>query len=85
LKAVLLNKVVVGKGKKLMYDDTTLTAPPPGYDSVSTNDIGSPLETCSILCAHQVLAEKGGSLNHDELVVYDNDAIRPSYIVMYDA
>ncbi|KAI0925690.1 hypothetical protein AcV5_008361 [Taiwanofungus camphoratus] len=65
LKAILLNKVVVGKGCKITKDDTTLTAPPAGYDSV--------------------LAEKGDSLNHDELVVYSNDAIRPSYLVMYDA
>ena len=33
---------------------------------------------------NQVLAEAGLSLNYDELVVYDNDAIRPSYLVMYD-
>jgi hypothetical protein len=65
LKAMLLNKVVVGKGYKMTYDNTTLTAPPQGYDSV--------------------LAEIGGSLNYDELVVYTNDAIRPSYLVLYDA
>ncbi|KAE9387030.1 ADP-ribosylation [Gymnopus androsaceus JB14] len=64
LKAVLLNKVVVGKGCKLTQDNVTLTAPPQGYDSV--------------------LAEKGGSLNYDELVVYTNDAIRPSFLVMYE-
>ena len=34
-KALLLNKVVVGNGKKLTQDDTSLTEPPPGYDSVS--------------------------------------------------
>jgi len=34
-KALLLNKVVVGKGMKLVLDDPTLTEPPPGYDSVS--------------------------------------------------
>jgi hypothetical protein len=33
-KALLLNKVVVGKGKKLTQNDTSLTAPPQGYDSV---------------------------------------------------
>jgi len=33
---------------------------------------------------NQVLAEVGAGLNYDELVVYDNDAIRPSYLVMYD-
>jgi len=34
-----------------------------------------------------VLAEvvNGGSLNYDELICYTNDAIRPSYLVMYDA
>lgn len=64
LKAVLLNKVVVGKGYKLKTDDPSLTAPPAGYDSV--------------------LAEPGSSLNHDELVVYTNDAIVPSYLVIYD-
>ncbi|KXN81212.1 hypothetical protein AN958_05727 [Leucoagaricus sp. SymC.cos] len=64
LKAIVLNKVVVGKGYKLTHDLTTLTSPPQGYDSV--------------------LAERGGSLNYDELVVYTNDAIRPSFLVMYE-
>jgi len=66
-KAIILNKVVVGKGCKMTQDNTTLTAPPPGYDSV--------------------LAEvaPGGSLNYDELVCYTDDAIRPSYLVIYDA
>jgi len=64
LKAILLNKVVVGNGCKLMHDDSKLTAPPQGFDSV--------------------LAEAGGSLNYDELVVYRNEAIRPSFLVMYD-
>ncbi|KAJ3739016.1 hypothetical protein DFH05DRAFT_708172 [Lentinula detonsa] len=65
LKAILLNKVVVGKGCKMTQDNVALTSPPQGYDSV--------------------LAEKGGSLNYDELVVYTNDAIRPSFLVMYEA
>ena len=34
-KALLLNKVVVGRGMKLTNDNTALTEPPPGYDSVS--------------------------------------------------
>ena len=34
-KAMLLNKVVVGKGMKLTKDDPALTRPLPGYDSVS--------------------------------------------------
>lgn len=32
---MLLNKVVVGKGCKMKTDNTTLTAPPAGFDSVS--------------------------------------------------
>ena len=32
---MLLNKVVVGRGHKLMVDNVTLTKPPTGYDSVS--------------------------------------------------
>lgn len=37
-KALLLNKVVVGKGEKLTADSPNLTAPPTaGYDSVSHN------------------------------------------------
>ena len=34
-KALLLNKVVVGNGKKLTQNDTSLTGPPQGHDSVS--------------------------------------------------
>ncbi|KAG1759309.1 ADP-ribosylation [Suillus occidentalis] len=67
LKAILLNKVVVGKGYKMTQDNTSLTAPPTGYDSVLAEVVN------------------GGSLNYDELVCYTNDAIRPSYMVMYDA
>lgn len=63
LKALLLNRVVVGNGKKLTSNNSSLTAPPAGFDSV--------------------LGEVGGTLNYDELVVYQNDAVRPSYLVMY--
>jgi hypothetical protein len=34
-KAMLLNTVAVGNGKKVTLVDTLLTQPPPGYDSVS--------------------------------------------------
>jgi len=64
-KALLLNKVVVGNGRKLTQDDTSLTEPPPGYDSVLAEVV------------------PGGALNYDELVVYQNEAVRPSYLVMY--
>ena len=32
---MLLNKVVAGRVYKVMVDNTTLTEPPAGYDSVS--------------------------------------------------
>ncbi|KAI5116798.1 hypothetical protein M0805_001800 [Coniferiporia weirii] len=64
LKAILLNKVVVGKGCKMLKDDNTLVAPPAGYDSV--------------------LGEVGGGLWYDEVIVYSNDAARPSFLVMYE-
>ena len=34
-KAILLNKVVVGKGYKILNDNPGMTGPPAGYDSVS--------------------------------------------------
>lgn len=64
-KALLLNKVIVGNGKSLINDDTSLSAPPEGFDSI----VGE--------------AAVGGSLNYDEIVLYNNDAVRPSYLVMY--
>lgn len=32
---MLLNKVVVGKGYKILHDNPSMTAPPAGFDSVS--------------------------------------------------
>ena len=32
----------------------------------------------------QVLGEVGAGLSYDELVVYHNGSIRPSYLVIYD-
>ena len=43
LKAILLNKVVVGRGCKMVHDSTSLTAPPSGYDSV-----------CACVCPHNL-------------------------------
>ena len=37
-EALLLNKVVVGNGKELAKGDTSLTQPPPGFDSVCHQD-----------------------------------------------
>ena len=82
-KAVLLNKVVVGRGCRLKVNNTTLTGPPAGYDSVSAIP-WSLFWWDHILSESQIIGEVGIKLNYDEVVVYDNDAIRPSYLVMYD-
>lgn len=63
-KALLLNKVVVGKGYKLSSGGLGVTTPPAGYDSL--------------------LAEPSIFGDGDELIVFSNDAVRPSYLVMYD-
>lgn len=70
----------------MTQDNTKLTAPPPGYDSVCLIVV---LVVLRVLTAGmmKVLAEValGGSLNYDELVCYAENAIRPSYLLMYDA
>jgi hypothetical protein len=71
---------VVGKGYKMLRDSPLMTAPPAGYDSVSATDNFS----ITTLIDYKVLAEVGGTLKYDELVVYNDDAVRPSYLVMYD-
>ena len=38
MRALLLNGVIVGRGKKVTIDEPDLAQPPPGYDSVSTLD-----------------------------------------------
>jgi len=64
----------------MRYDDPTLTAPPEGYDSVSRLDS---LRSARPLNSTQVYGEVGGGLCYDELVVYSNEAIRPTWLVMY--
>ncbi|KAH9932379.1 ADP-ribosylation [Fomitopsis serialis] len=64
-KAMLLNAVVAGAEAKMTRNDTTLSKPPGGCDSV----LGVP-------GAKSVL-------NYDEVVVYRDDAIRPSFLVIY--
>ncbi|TRM64452.1 hypothetical protein BD626DRAFT_491870 [Schizophyllum amplum] len=70
LKAMLLNRVVVGKGDKTYFNHSTWTSAPPGFDSVLAEPLTIPL---------------AGALNYDEVVVYRNEAIRPAYLIMYKA
>lgn len=37
------------------------------------------------MVAMQVCGLPGDALNHDETIVYDDDAIRPQYLIVYDA
>ena len=83
-KAILLTKVVVGRGHKMLHDKTDLTEPPVGHDSVCL-DLLFCEQRMSMILLRQVLAEVGGSLNYDELVVYRNEAIKPAYLVVYDS
>ncbi|KAF8830105.1 hypothetical protein HHX47_DHR2000569 [Lentinula edodes] len=67
LKALLLNKVVIGKGHLIHGDHPSyreVTSPPPGFDSL--------------------VVGKGNGVKDDEYVVFTNDAIRPSFLVMYE-
>ncbi|KAG8946535.1 hypothetical protein FRC04_011593 [Tulasnella sp. 424] len=63
-KAMLLNKVAVGRSYFTGVADNGRTAPPPGYNSV-----------CGL---------PGDALKHDETIVYDDDAIRPQYLIIYE-
>jgi len=64
-RAMFVCRVIVGKGKKLLQDEPTLTSAPDNCDSV--------------------LGEVGGSLNYDEVVVYNEDAVLPGYLIIYRA
>ncbi|KAG8946537.1 hypothetical protein FRC04_011595 [Tulasnella sp. 424] len=63
-KAMLLNKVAVGRSYFTGVADNGWTAPPPGYNSV-----------CGL---------PGDVFKHDETIVYDDDAIRPQYLIIYE-
>lgn len=62
-RAMLVARVVLGKGYPLKLTSQSLLGPPSGY--------------------HSVLGEVGVHLNYDEQVVYNNDAVRPAYLVVY--
>ncbi|GLB39055.1 putative poly(ADP-ribose) polymerase catalytic domain [Lyophyllum shimeji] len=66
-RVMLACRVVVGRPLIRRQDDTELTAPPPGYHSAMFQVIGKP----------------GENLNYHETVVYDDDAIRPAFVVVY--
>jgi hypothetical protein len=82
--ALLLSKVSTGNEWVIRQDNTALTAPPQGYDSVSVSGMHVvPDKVVSCLDSSQVIEEVKGRLNYDELVVYTYDAIRPTWLVMF--
>ncbi|KAG9017379.1 hypothetical protein FRB93_007493 [Tulasnella sp. JGI-2019a] len=64
-KAMLVAKVVLGRGCPLIKNSKELTQPPRGY--------------------HSVIGEVGHDLNYNEQVVYCDEAIRPAYLIIYEA
>ena len=62
-RAMLLCDVLPGNKHVVTTDQTHLTAPPRGYDSV--------------------YGQTGSRLNYPEIVLYDEEAILPRYIIAY--
>lgn len=81
---MFLNRVVVGKAHILTDLDQGLKGPPKGCHSVSISN----LITCGecLQGMFQVIANVNPAVGlvYDELVVYRNDAIRPSWLVVYE-
>lgn len=72
--------MVVGKALKRRTNATNLTELPCGYHSVGA---GFYRNGGIHLQVSQLVGEPGEDLNFQEHVVYDNDAIRPAYLVVY--
>ncbi|KAF8972246.1 hypothetical protein BDZ97DRAFT_1783891 [Flammula alnicola] len=68
LRVLLVSRVIVGNPHKRRQNATGMTEPPCGYHSASH---------------FSVIGEPGVDLNYEETVVYDNDAIRPAFLVVY--
>jgi len=62
-KAIILNKVALGRVFKSYFNAPNVTGPPPGFDCV--------------------VGEPGPVLNFDEVVVYDECAVIPAYLIIY--
>jgi len=79
-RVLLVGRVVVGKALKRRTNATDLTELPCGYHSVRAaiyRNNGVNLQKW------QLIGEPGEDLKFQEHVVYDNDAIRPAYLVVY--
>lgn len=79
LRVLLVSRVIVGNPHKRRLNATNLTEPPCGHHSVLRCFSYMPISDL----AFQVIGEPGADLNYEETVVYNNDAIRPAYLVVY--
>jgi hypothetical protein len=79
--AVLVTRTVLGNMQTLSVEDHGRMAPDRGYDSVGVSLLAVPV---MMITAYQVKgrADGGGSL---EYVVYDENAVRPPYLIMVRA
>lgn len=77
---MLANRVVLGKPRKQQENAEHLTEPPKGYHSVRQSVL-SLVHSLNFLL--QVIGKPGLELNYPETVVYDNDAIRPAFLIVY--
>ena len=66
-RALLLCEVAPGKKYFLRKNDTSLTGPPQGFDSVYGKGA----------------AGSASVLNYDEIVIYNPDSVLPRYIIVY--
>ena len=82
-KVMLLNTVAVGKAYETYHNKPTLVCPPKGRNSVSQAHFSDGEAGSSGLRFGQVYGKPGVDLKYDEVVVYTNDAIRPSWLVLY--
>jgi len=81
---MLLSNVAVGKAYETYHNKPTLVRPPKGCNSVrGVRFSGSENRLNKAFTFVQVYGKAGADLRYDEVVVYTNDAIRPSWLIVY--
>ncbi|KAJ7240704.1 hypothetical protein C8J57DRAFT_1085612, partial [Mycena rebaudengoi] len=81
-RAVLVNRVVVGNPLTRQYNAEMITELPFGYHSVDIHPFFLLFLPLTVTIGSRV---PGAGLNYGETVVYNNDAIRPAYLIVYAA
>jgi len=81
---MLLNNVLAGFEYTTQFSEPHLKGPPSGFDSVCTPFLWYGIPQALTRLCEQVYGKPGKDLNYDELVVYTDHAIRPTYLLMYE-